>query len=70
MQVEDRCGTPTPVIKANFVNPNAPAVQHLLNHGDAHLMEDHYRFPGPLQYFSEEQTIDQRPLTLLWEAKK
>ncbi|AQT77229.1 diphosphate--fructose-6-phosphate 1-phosphotransferase [Chlamydia gallinacea] len=70
MQLEDRCGTPTPVIKANFVNPNAPAVQHLLNHGDAHLMEDHYRFPGPLQYFSEEQTIDQRPLTLLWEAKK
>ncbi|BAE81165.1 pyrophosphate--fructose 6-phosphate 1-phosphotransferase beta chain [Chlamydia felis Fe/C-56] len=70
MQLEHRLGEDTPVIKTDSVNPNAAEVQYLLNQSDTCLMEDLYCFPGPLQYFSEEQLIDQRPLTLLWESRK
>ncbi|WP_348662670.1 diphosphate--fructose-6-phosphate 1-phosphotransferase [Chlamydia vaughanii] len=70
MQIEHRLGEETPVIKTDSVNPNAPAVQYLLKQSDMYLMEDHYCFPGPLQYFGEEKLVDQRPLTLLWETGK
>ncbi|ACZ33144.1 diphosphate--fructose-6-phosphate 1-phosphotransferase [Chlamydia pneumoniae LPCoLN] len=67
MHLENRCGTETPVIKTDSVDPKSPAVQHLLQQSDSCLVEDLYRFPGPLQYFGKEELIDQRPLTFLWE---
>ncbi|SPN73318.1 6-phosphofructokinase,diphosphate--fructose-6-phosphate 1-phosphotransferase,diphosphate--fructose-6-phosphate 1-phosphotransferase,Phosphofructokinase [Chlamydia serpentis] len=67
MHIESRCGIKTPVIKTDLVNPEAPAVQYLLKQSDSCLIEDLYCFPGPLQYFGQEELIDQRPLTLIWE---
>ncbi|WP_201456993.1 diphosphate--fructose-6-phosphate 1-phosphotransferase [Chlamydia sp. 17-3921] len=69
MHIENRCGVATPVIKTDSVHPNTPALQHLLKQGEDCLINDFYRFPGPLQYFGNEELVDQRPLTLLWENK-
>ena len=60
--------TLTPKIKPDSVHPHSPALQYLLKQGEECLLNDSYRFPGPLQYFGEKELIDQRPLTLLWES--
>lgn len=68
MGLDSRFGDETPVIKTDSVNPHSAAVAHLSKHYEQHLLHDHYYFPGPLQYFRETSLLDQRPLTLLWEA--
>ena len=55
------------MIKTDSVSPYSPMVQYLHKMKGACLLEDLYRFPGPLQYFEEQALVDQRPLTLLWE---
>ncbi|AAF39325.1 diphosphate--fructose-6-phosphate 1-phosphotransferase [Chlamydia muridarum str. Nigg] len=67
MHLEKRFNEETPVIKTDSVSPHSPMVQYLHKIKEACLLEDLYRFPGPLQYFEEQALIDQRPLTLLWE---
>ncbi|ANH78939.1 diphosphate--fructose-6-phosphate 1-phosphotransferase [Candidatus Chlamydia sanziniae] len=69
MHIENRCGAQTTVIKTDSVNPYAPAVQYLIQQSNSCLLEDLYRFPGPLQYFGKKELVDQRPLTLLWESQ-
>ncbi|AGW38071.1 diphosphate--fructose-6-phosphate 1-phosphotransferase [Chlamydia pecorum PV3056/3] len=68
MHVEALGKTLTPKIKTDSVHPHSPALQYLLKQGEECLLNDSYRFPGPLQYFGEKELIDQRPLTLLWES--
>ena len=67
MHLEKRFNEETPVIKTDSVSPYSPMVQYLHKMKGACLLEDMYRFPGPLQYFEEQALVDQRPLTLLWE---
>ncbi|CRH42561.1 Pyrophosphate--fructose 6-phosphate 1-phosphotransferase [Chlamydia trachomatis] len=70
MHLEKRFNQETPVIKTDSVSPDAPMAKYLHKMKEICLLEDSYRFPGPLQYFEEQALVDQRPLTLLWEKGK
>lgn len=63
MDIERRGGKEKAVIRKGFVDLKGPAFKHFKQHRRAWALEDAYRFPGPIQFSSENV-----PVSLLLEA--
>lgn len=64
MHFEERKGKQKAVIRKALVNLSAPSVQKLFREREKWRIEDHYRYPGPIQYFGEMECCDVIPVTL------
>jgi pyrophosphate--fructose-6-phosphate 1-phosphotransferase len=62
MHLEERKGRLELVIAKQKVDLAAPAFQYLERERPKWAKEDHYRFPGPIQF--EGMAADSKPLTL------
>lgn len=67
MKIEERAGKSKPVIAKAFVDlEGAPFKAFHLNR-DLWALEDHYAYPGPIQYFGPKELTDEITLTLRLE---
>lgn len=57
------------VMKTSDIPPESRALTSLMEKQETCLIEDIYRFPGPLQYYQEQIDADKRPLILLKESE-
>ena len=64
MHIEERHGQPKPVIEKALVDLSSETFTHLVSKRQEWGLEDHYQFPGPIQYFGESEITDSVPLTL------
>lgn len=67
MNVELRKGKQKPVIQKALVDLKGKAFECFKENRERWAIEDHYRYPGPIQFFGEADLIDQVPLTLQLE---
>lgn len=68
MNMEVRKGKEKPVIQKALVDLNGKAFQFFKEHRRHWAHEDHYRYPGPIQFFGEKELVDSIPLTLVLES--
>ena len=64
MNMEKRHGINKPVIHKGLVNVQSPAFRYFCSQRDRWLVEDAYRYPGPIQYSGDRQLTDAPPLSL------
>ncbi len=64
MQIESRKGRPTPVIARALVDLDGAPFRAFAAAREAWQVEDHYLYPGPIQYFGPTQIADARTRTL------
>ncbi|MDR2539689.1 MAG: diphosphate--fructose-6-phosphate 1-phosphotransferase [Chlamydiales bacterium] len=64
MHVEWRKGKKTPVIKKTLVDLCSKSFGFYKQHRDAWRVNDHYLYPGPMQFFGEKQVTDTIPYSL------
>ncbi len=67
MQMESRKGKPTPVIGKALVRLDGAPFRSFAASRRSWEREDHYVFPGSIQYFGPPEVCDQRTETLLLE---
>lgn len=67
MGVKEHQDEKIPIINIEDIHPESRPLSYLKAKQEVCLMEDAYRFPGPLQYYQETTKADQRPLILLKE---
>jgi pyrophosphate--fructose-6-phosphate 1-phosphotransferase len=67
MNMEKRKGKEKPVIKKALVDLNGRAFKELAAKRAAWAEEDHYIFPGPVQYFGPKSLTDMTTRTLSYE---
>lgn len=67
MQIESRKGVPTPVIARALVDLDGAPFRAFAAAREAWQVEDHYLYPGPIQYFGPTQIADARTRTLHFE---
>lgn len=67
MNLEERKGKSKPVIKKSLVDLGGEPYKFFVTHRQKWSVEDHYRFPGPPQYFGPSELIDVSTMTLLLE---
>ncbi len=65
MHLEMRLGTEKPVIEKALVDLEKGAYTRFARARKSWEMEDHYRYPGPIQFFGEPEITDAVPLSLL-----
>lgn len=65
MNIERRHGADKPVIKKALVDLEGKPFRELAEHRDQWALEDHYLYPGPVQYFGPTEVCDQ-PTRTLW----
>jgi len=65
MDMTRRGGKEKAVIRKGFVDLQGPAFKTFKQHRRGWALDDAYRFPGPIQFFSE--TSDHLPISLLME---
>lgn len=68
LNMEVRKGKRKPVIRKALVDLKGPAFKDLSENRDAWALEDHYRFPGPVQFSGDPSITDTTPITLQLEA--
>lgn len=68
MNMEMRKGKEKPVIRKALVDLDGKAFAFFAHNRSIWSMEDCYRFPGPIQFFSEKDITDSIPLTLQLEV--
>ena len=64
MNMEVRKGKNKPVIKKALVDLNGPAFKTLAENRKAWALEDHYCYPGPIQFFGDPSITDTIPISL------
>lgn len=64
MRMEMRKGKRKPVIEKALVDLNSKQFQEFVKQRGSWMFEDHYRFPGPIQFFGDRALTDTTPLTL------
>jgi pyrophosphate--fructose-6-phosphate 1-phosphotransferase len=69
MNIEKRKGKEKPVIQKALVDLEGKAFAFFAENREKWAKEDHYRFPGPIQFFGEAERIDGVPMTLQIEGK-
>lgn len=67
--VENRNGKPTPVIQKALVNLNGAPFKEFQKNRELWAKEDCYEFPGPIQYFGDNECCNAITKTLQLEAK-
>jgi pyrophosphate--fructose-6-phosphate 1-phosphotransferase len=70
LHMETRKGKLTPVIKKALVDLDDKPFQFFAVHRDSWAIEDHYQFPGPIQYFGPSEVCDAPVMTLQLEKSK
>lgn len=68
MNMEKRKGEMKPVIKKTLVDLNGAAFKQFAQERDDWSVNDAFRYPGPMQYFGEEEIVDSVPMTLQLET--
>lgn len=69
MNIELRKGKKKPVIQKALVDLKGKAFQFFQENREGWAIEDHYRYPGPIQFFGEADMVDGVPLTLQLESQ-
>ena len=69
MNVEKRKGKDKPVIRKALVELNGKPFKFLQKNREDWSKNDHYTFPGPIQYFGPAVVTEMTTLTLLLERK-
>ncbi|MDN3506316.1 MAG: diphosphate--fructose-6-phosphate 1-phosphotransferase [Simkaniaceae bacterium] len=69
MNMEERKGKEKPVIQKALVDLEGKAFSFFAENRKKWAEEDHYRFPGPIQFFGESEMVDGVPLTLQIECE-
>lgn len=70
MHFELRKGKRKPVIRKALVDLEGPVFQEFAKRREGWMMEDDYRYPGPMQFFGPEELTDSITMTLRLESKK
>lgn len=69
MNMEMRKGKERPVIQKALVDLNGKPFGYFKQHRDAWSKEDHYCFPGPIQFFGDAELTDTVPITMQMERE-
>lgn len=64
MNIEMRKGKEKPVIQKALVDLKGKAFQFFQESRANWALEDHYRYPGPIQFFGEAEMVDGIPFTM------
>ncbi len=64
MNIEIRKGEKKPVIRKALVDLQGKAFGYFSKKRDQWAIGDHYRYPGPIQYFGSAEMIDGVPITM------
>lgn len=64
MNMEERKGKKKPVIQKALVDLKGKAFKFFEENRKSWAIEDHYRYPGPIQFFGEAEMVDGVPITL------
>jgi pyrophosphate--fructose-6-phosphate 1-phosphotransferase len=64
MNIEERKGRKKPVIQKALVDLKGKAFKFFEENRKAWAAADHYRYPGPIQFFGEAEMVDGVPITL------
>ena len=70
LNMEQRKGKPTPVIKKALVETNGKPFKFFASKRDKWAVEDCFTYPGAIQYFGPSEVCDQPTKTLVLEKKK
>ena len=70
MQMEQRKGKPTPVIAKALVDLHDAPFETFAARRASWLLEDAYRYPGPIQYFGPTELTDRPTHTLQLESEE
>lgn len=65
LNMEERKGKNKPVIQKALVDLSGKSFLFYAENREKWGVEDHYRFPGPIQFFGETEMVDGIPLTML-----
>ncbi len=57
------------MIQKALVDLEGKAFQFFAENRKSWAEEDHYRYPGPIQYFGEAEMVDGIPLTMQIESQ-
>jgi pyrophosphate--fructose-6-phosphate 1-phosphotransferase len=68
MGLESRKGCDVPVIRKSLVALDGKSIQYLKKNRPQWAAHEHYRMPGPIQYFGPAGVCDKVPCTLALEA--
>ncbi|OFX14293.1 MAG: hypothetical protein A2Z18_10885 [Armatimonadetes bacterium RBG_16_58_9] len=67
LNIEERKGKPTPVIKKALVDTNGAPFRKFSDNREKWALGDEYVFPGPIQYFGPPEVCDAPTMTLALE---
>lgn len=70
LNMEQRKGKPTPVIKKALVETSGKPFKFFASKRDVWAVEDCFTYPGAIQYFGPSEVCDQPTKTLVLEKKK
>lgn len=68
MHLEERKGKIKPVIQKALVDLNAQPFKLFASRRERWALEDHYGFPGPIQFFGDKILTDHIPLSLSYDS--
>jgi diphosphate-dependent phosphofructokinase len=68
MTIETRHGQPKPVIEKALVDLDGAPFATLQAHRTAWATDDHFRYPGPIQFAGDASVVEQLPITLILEG--
>jgi pyrophosphate--fructose-6-phosphate 1-phosphotransferase len=68
LHIEQRNGKEKPVIQKALVDLKGKPFQHFEKHRTQWMLEDAYRYPGPIQFYGDPQLTHSIPMTLVLES--
>ena len=70
LNMEERKGKNKPVIKKALVDLKGPVFAQFEEYRAQWELEDHYRYPGPIQFYGDPSLTDTIPITLSLESAR
>ncbi len=64
MNLEERKGKKRPVIQKALVDLKSKAYHDFVRMRKVWEVEDHYQYPGPIQYFGPEEITEKGPILI------